>query len=65
MAKYKISKKLQKWMDDYTETFGGIEPIMEIDDLKAGKVRVDDFKMTNIQWMRDHVNEQLHRLENI
>ncbi len=63
MAKYKISKKLQVWMDDYTETFHGIEPIMGMDELLDGTMKVADYKRYNLDWITDHTAEQVRRLE--
>lgn len=58
----KISKSLQKWMDDYTETFYGIEPLMGMEELSAGKMNVEEYKRTNLEWIKDHTAEQIERL---
>lgn len=56
--KLKISKKMKDWCKEYETRFFGIEP-MHLDDLENKKISVAEFKRSNLQWIQDHVQEQV------
>lgn len=58
----KFTKAQNAWYKDYTDTFGGIEPIMGIEEFETRTMSWEEFVAYNIRWITDWTQEQTARL---